>query len=96
MTEGLLTDADVAERLGVGERWVAEEAKAGRIPHIKLGRARRYKPEHVEQILADHEQKPRGEEPPPAPKKRRKPPQAAPSKDVLPLQRKTPRKMRSS
>ncbi|GAA4929110.1 hypothetical protein GCM10023224_05690 [Streptomonospora halophila] len=94
MSPDLLTDADVAQRLGVGERWVAEEAKAGRIPYIKLGRTRRYKPEHVEQILADREQKPRADESPP-PKKRRKPP-VPPDKGVVQLQRKTPRKLRSS
>ena len=33
----LLTAGDVAARLGVTKRWVYAEARAGRIPHIRLG-----------------------------------------------------------
>jgi excisionase family DNA binding protein len=42
MSERLLTAAEVAERLSVPESWVRQETRAGRIPHLPLGRYRRY------------------------------------------------------
>ena len=42
MTERLLTAAEVAERLSVPESWVRAETRAGRMPHLELGRYRRY------------------------------------------------------
>jgi len=42
MSERLLTAAEVAERLNVPESWVRGETRAGRIPHLPLGRYRRY------------------------------------------------------
>lgn len=42
MTDRLLTASEVAERLNVPESWVRAETRAGRIPHIPLGRYRRY------------------------------------------------------
>jgi excisionase family DNA binding protein len=42
VTEKLLTAAEIAERLNVPESWVRAETRAGRIPHLPLGRYRRY------------------------------------------------------
>jgi hypothetical protein len=42
MKERLLNAVDVADRLNVPETWVRAETRAGRMPHIALGRYRRY------------------------------------------------------
>jgi excisionase family DNA binding protein len=42
VTERLLNAAEVAERLSVPETWVRAETRAGRMPHLELGRYRRY------------------------------------------------------
>jgi excisionase family DNA binding protein len=38
----LLTAREVAELLAVPESWVREATRAGRLPHLTLGRYRRY------------------------------------------------------
>jgi excisionase family DNA binding protein len=38
----LLTAEEVAERLGMRTDWVWAQARAGRIPHVRLGRYRRF------------------------------------------------------
>jgi excisionase family DNA binding protein len=38
----LLTDAEAAELLAVPKSWVGEAARAGRLPHMMLGRYRRF------------------------------------------------------
>jgi excisionase family DNA binding protein len=38
----LLTDAEAAELLAVPKSWVGEAARAGRLPHVMLGRYRRF------------------------------------------------------
>ena len=38
----LLTDAELAELLAVPVSWVGESARAGQLPHIRLGRYRRF------------------------------------------------------
>jgi excisionase family DNA binding protein len=38
----LLTASEIAERLSVPESWVRAETRAGRMPHLELGRYRRY------------------------------------------------------
>ena len=38
----LLDDAGAAELLNVPKSWVGEAARQGRLPHIKLGRYRRF------------------------------------------------------
>ena len=43
MTDRLLTAAELAERLNVPESWVRESTRSGAIPHIQLGRYRRYR-----------------------------------------------------
>ena len=42
MTERLLTAAEVGELLSVPESWVRRDTRAGRLPHLELGRYRRY------------------------------------------------------
>ena len=42
MNDRLLTAKEVAELLAVPESWVREATREGRIPHLKLGRYRRY------------------------------------------------------
>ena len=42
MTDRLLTAAEVGELLSVPESWVRRETRAGRLPHLELGRYRRY------------------------------------------------------
>jgi len=42
MNDRLLTAAEVAERLSVPEGWVRQETRAGRLPHLTLGRYKRY------------------------------------------------------
>jgi excisionase family DNA binding protein len=44
----LLTAQEVAERLGVNTQWVWAQAHAGRIPHVRLGRYRRFRESAVE------------------------------------------------
>ena len=53
----LLTVDEVAERLGVTRDWVWAQARAGRIPHVQLGRYRRFREETLEAWLADLEQR---------------------------------------
>jgi excisionase family DNA binding protein len=38
----LLTDAEAAELLNVPKSWIGEAARAGRLPHVMLGRYRRF------------------------------------------------------
>jgi excisionase family DNA binding protein len=42
VTGRLLEANEVAERLGVPTSWVRQETRAGRIPHLELGRYKRY------------------------------------------------------
>lgn len=51
--ERLLTAAEVAERLSVPETWVRQETRAGRMPHVQLGRYRRYDWQAVVAWLAE-------------------------------------------
>jgi excisionase family DNA binding protein len=47
----LLTVADVAARLGVFKDWVWAQAGSGRIPHVRLGRYRRFREEALDEWL---------------------------------------------
>jgi hypothetical protein len=42
LSERLLNAAEVGERLSVPETWVRAETRAGRMPHLALGRYKRY------------------------------------------------------
>ena len=47
----LLTAEEIAERLGMKTEWVWAQARAGRIPHVRLGRYRRFRESAVEAWL---------------------------------------------
>jgi len=51
----LLTVDEVAERLGVTKDWVWAQARAGQIPHVQLGRYRRFREEALDRWLEDLE-----------------------------------------
>jgi excisionase family DNA binding protein len=51
----LLTAEEIAERLGMKTQWVWAQARAGRIPHVRLGRYRRFRESAVEAWLQDLE-----------------------------------------
>ncbi len=51
----LLTAQDIAAALGITTDYVYAETRAGRIPHVKLGRYRRYREEAIEAWIADLE-----------------------------------------
>ena len=50
-SEPLVTPDEVASYLSVSEAWVAEQARAGAIPAIKLGRYWRFRLSEVEAWL---------------------------------------------
>jgi excisionase family DNA binding protein len=52
----LLTAREVAERLGVSERWVRDHAtrRQPRIPAVKLGPLLRFRQEDIEHFLMSH------------------------------------------
>jgi len=52
----LLTVQQVAERLGVSKDWVWAQARAGLIPHVQLGRYRRFREEALDQWLREREE----------------------------------------
>lgn len=49
--ERLLTAKEVAALLAVPESWVREATREGRLPHLKLGRYRRYQRPTIEAWL---------------------------------------------
>jgi excisionase family DNA binding protein len=51
VTERLLTAAEVAERLNVPAGWPLEQARAGNIPHVRLGRYVRFEWSEIEAWL---------------------------------------------
>jgi excisionase family DNA binding protein len=51
----LLSAEEVADMLGMSVDWIYAETRAGRIPHIKLGRYRRYRRESIEGWLHELE-----------------------------------------
>jgi excisionase family DNA binding protein len=52
----LMTAEQVAERLGgVSVKWVWAQTRAGNIPHVRLGRLLRYRPEKIDSWLAEIE-----------------------------------------
>jgi excisionase family DNA binding protein len=52
VTGRLLNAAAIAERLGVPKSWVLESARAGAIPHVRLGRYVRFDVDDVDEWLA--------------------------------------------
>ena len=53
MNEPLLTAKQVAELLAVPESWVREATRDGRLPHLRLGRYRRYQATAIEVWLSE-------------------------------------------
>jgi excisionase family DNA binding protein len=53
LPDRLLTDAEVAEFLNVPASWVGEAARAGRLPHVMLGRYRRFDPADLRECLEE-------------------------------------------
>jgi excisionase family DNA binding protein len=51
----LLTAEELAERLRVNTEWVWAQARAGRIPHVRLGRYRRFRESAIEAWLTELE-----------------------------------------
>ncbi len=54
-TSRLLEAEDVADYLGVRTDWVYREVRAGRLPHIRLGRAVRFRRESIEAWIDSRE-----------------------------------------
>jgi len=52
VTDRLLKAEEVAELLAVPVSWVRESTRSGAMPHVELGRYRRYRLEDVEAWLA--------------------------------------------
>lgn len=55
MSERLLTAAEVAELLAVPLSWVREATRDGRLPHLKLGRYRRYQYAAIQAWLSEQQ-----------------------------------------
>jgi excisionase family DNA binding protein len=56
--QSLLTAEQVADLLGVKKSWVYAEARANRIPHVRLGRYTRFNAESVSAWVAERERGP--------------------------------------
>jgi excisionase family DNA binding protein len=57
-TSRLMTAQQVAELLEVDPSWIYAETRAGRFPHVRVGRYRRFKLSAVERWIEDHERGP--------------------------------------
>ena len=55
MSERLLTASEVAELLALPESWVREATREGRLPHLSLGRYRRYSQRAIEAWLTEQQ-----------------------------------------
>jgi excisionase family DNA binding protein len=53
MSERLLTADEVAAFLAVKVSWVREATRDGRLPHLRLGRYRRYRLTDIESWLSE-------------------------------------------
>lgn len=51
----LLEAEDIADYLGMRTDWVYREVRAGRLPHIRLGRAVRFRRESIDAWLESRE-----------------------------------------
>jgi len=56
VSDRLLTAAEVAELLAVPVSWVRESTRSGAMPHLELGRYRRYSLPDIEAWLGDCKQ----------------------------------------
>jgi excisionase family DNA binding protein len=55
MNGQLLNADDVAAMLGMGTDWIYAQVRAGRIPHVRLGRYVRFRAESIDQWIRDLE-----------------------------------------
>jgi excisionase family DNA binding protein len=55
MNDRLLTAKEVAALLAVPESWVREATRDGRLPHLQLGRYRRYQRAAIDAWLRDRQ-----------------------------------------
>jgi excisionase family DNA binding protein len=60
MNDRLLTAQEVADLLNVPLSWVREATRAERLPHLKLGRYRRYHPDTIQAWLREQTGRPSG------------------------------------
>jgi excisionase family DNA binding protein len=51
----LLTADELAAIIGMGTDWIYAEVRAGRIPHVRLGRYVRFRPESIDQWIIELE-----------------------------------------
>jgi len=58
MSDRLLTAAEVAELLAVPVSWVREATREGKLPHLKLGRYRRYQAAAIDAWLEQQQADP--------------------------------------
>lgn len=63
MTGPLLDAKDAAELLSVPESWIRAEARADRVPHVRLGRYVRFERAALEQWLDGRRRGPKGRKP---------------------------------
>lgn len=61
VVDRLLTPVDMSERLGHSAWWWRNEARARRVPHVRMGRVVGWTEEQVAQIVAAHEVAPQAE-----------------------------------
>jgi excisionase family DNA binding protein len=54
MEEVYFTVNEVAKRLGVSTRWLADECRAGRVEHVHIARRRRFTVAQVDALVARH------------------------------------------
>jgi excisionase family DNA binding protein len=54
MDDEYYTVSEIARRLGVSSRWLADECRAGRIEHIHIARRRRFTAKQVDALIAKH------------------------------------------
>ncbi|MDQ0375943.1 helix-turn-helix domain-containing protein [Cellulomonas humilata] len=46
------TPEEIAESFGISTSWVREQARRGRVPHLRFGRGKiRFLPEHVDALI---------------------------------------------
>lgn len=57
--DALLDASEAAKLLHVPTSWVYAEARAGRLPHVRIGRYRRFRRGTLEEWIASHERGPR-------------------------------------
>jgi excisionase family DNA binding protein len=55
MSDRILTAREVAAFLAVKESWVREATRDGRLPHLRLGRYRRYRRADIERWLGEQQ-----------------------------------------